>query len=59
MANNEDNAAPADDGRTPADAGSAGALIGICGVTGAGKTVFLTSVFQSIDTVIPDHGLLT
>ncbi len=24
-----------------------GALIGVCGVTGAGKTVFLTCVFQT------------
>lgn len=39
--------------------GEEGALIGVCGTQGAGKTVFLTCVYQTSELAVPSHGELT
>ncbi len=41
------------------DFGMDGALIGVCGVQGSGKSVFLTCVFQTVDLAAPLKGGLT
>lgn len=39
--------------------GRDGALIGVCGVQGSGKSVFLTCVFQTVDLAAPAKGGMT
>lgn len=35
------------------------ALIGVCGVQASGKTVFLTCIYQTLESVIPEQGGLS